>query len=242
MRKNALYLATRNLYQDMMVCMKSLLCNTSVEKVYCMIEDDRVPYYFPDCVQFINVKDQTYFSPRGRNYRTRSTYMSMMRVVATKYLDEDITLCLDCDTIFKKNGDELFNTDLGDNYISATLEANGDYKPMKNYCNTGVMLMNLKKMREDGMDDVLVGMLNGSAYQVAEQDALNILFQNKILFMPPNFNANNYTKRLLEEEIVIRHFAAEKRWQACNEYGMYLNMDWEEVEEKNEANKKEAKQ
>ena len=64
-------------------------------------------------------------------------------------------LYLDGDIIVRKDLTELYNTDLGDNYAAAVKEL---------YCmkkddgciNAGIMLFNAKKMRDDGMRDILV--------------------------------------------------------------------------------------
>ena len=65
--KAAAYTGTRNLYSGMVPAVKSLLAHSDVEKVYLLIEDDEFPYYLPDCVETVNVSNQTYFRPGGPN-------------------------------------------------------------------------------------------------------------------------------------------------------------------------------
>lgn len=43
----AAYCGTRNLYQDMIPAIKSLLLNSNVDKIYLLIEDDEFPYPLP---------------------------------------------------------------------------------------------------------------------------------------------------------------------------------------------------
>ena len=42
--KVAVYAGTRNLYEQMYVCVKSLMANTIMDKVYLLIEDYEFPY------------------------------------------------------------------------------------------------------------------------------------------------------------------------------------------------------
>jgi len=53
----AVYAGTRNVYQDMIPAMKSLLIHSNVEKVYFLIEDDTFPYPLPPEVECINVSN-----------------------------------------------------------------------------------------------------------------------------------------------------------------------------------------
>ena len=43
MRKVAVYAGTRNVYHNMAVAAKSLLCHTQMDRVWILIEDDEVP-------------------------------------------------------------------------------------------------------------------------------------------------------------------------------------------------------
>lgn len=58
------------------------------------------------------------------------------------------------------------------------------------YFNCGIMVMNLKKWREDGISDKLKKMIkNGEAkffYEV--QDELNVLMEGKVKILPPKYN------------------------------------------------------
>lgn len=57
MSRAAVYCGTKNLYKDMLIAAKSLMVNSSVEKIYFMIEDDKFPYLLPSCIKCINVKN-----------------------------------------------------------------------------------------------------------------------------------------------------------------------------------------
>ena len=56
--KVAVYAGTRNLYEQMYVCLKSLLVNNAMDRVYLLIEDDEYPYTVPENVIPVNVSEQ----------------------------------------------------------------------------------------------------------------------------------------------------------------------------------------
>ena len=79
--KAAVYVATRNMYADMVTASKSLLCHSDVDKIYFLCEDDEFPLEIPDEIQTINVSGQKYFPAGGPNARTHWTYMSLLTLI-----------------------------------------------------------------------------------------------------------------------------------------------------------------
>ena len=80
MDKCAVYTGSKNIYEDMLVCSKSLIANSDVNKIYFLIEDDIFPFETPDdIIEPINVSDQEYFNFWGPNMKTKFTYFAMMR-------------------------------------------------------------------------------------------------------------------------------------------------------------------
>ena len=93
--KVAVYAGTRNIYEQMYVCLKSLLLNNKMDRVYLLIEDDTYPYPVPDCVRVVNVSEQEFFEKDSPNYQSPWSYMTMMRcALATMLPDEKRILCL----------------------------------------------------------------------------------------------------------------------------------------------------
>ena len=199
----AVYCASQALYKHTIPAIKSMLMNGRPDRIYLLIEDDEFPEYLPPQVKTINVRNQPYFDLTGPNIQTVFTYMALMRAVLTKVLpDEDRVLSMDCDTLVVGNIDEVWDKDLGDYYLSATRE------PLKcrwdkMYYNTGVALFNLKAMREDGIDDELIELINSRKMVCPEQDALCIVCAGNIMDMPSDFNCNQYTPRT--DDMRIRH-------------------------------------
>lgn len=115
--KAAVYVGTRNLYDDMLPAVKSILINSDVDKVYLLIEDDRFPHDLPDCVETINVSSQTFFRSNGPNYNLKWTYMTLMRAALPKiFPDLDVILSMDDDVIALQDVSDLWDLPIEDYY------------------------------------------------------------------------------------------------------------------------------
>ena len=111
----------------------------------------------------------------------------------------DKILYIDGDTLVLNDMYELYSTDLGDKYAGvvkdfkvctkyATKFFKDIVKKNNGYFNSGMMLLNLKKMRDENIGDLLIQYrLNGINY-FADQDALNACFGGKVLYMDPKYN------------------------------------------------------
>lgn len=202
----AVYHGTREVYSDMCAAMKSLVKNSSVEKIYLLIEDDEFPYEVPDFAEVINVKDQKYILPSSPNYNCCWKYMVMLRAAFSKiFRDTDVILSLDTDTIVTKNIDDIWNTDLTDAYYAAVKETKSSELYGRVHTNMGVCLLNLKKLREDGMDDRILHELNTVEHAFTEQDVFNEFCAGNVMTLPSQYNASPYTAGTQNEKII--HFA-----------------------------------
>lgn len=207
--KVAVYTGTRNLYADMIPAVNSLLIHSDVDKIYLLIEDDIFPYPLPKEVECINISHQAYFRADGPNFNSPWTYMVLIRAALSKIFPQyDTILSLDVDTIVNENISSLWDIDLGNNYLAAAKE------PFKSinlfYINMGVVLFNLKAIREAHIDDKIIEALNTKYYEYNEQDCISELCQNKIIELPADYNVCNYTAKAKHRSII--HFAAIKNW------------------------------
>ncbi len=222
MERVAVYTGTRNLYSMMVPAMKSLVANTTVDKIYLLIEDDKFPLPVPDFVESINISDQKWFVPDGPNMNSPFTYMALCRAALCHILpDLDTVLALDVDTIFINPASEIWDFELGDRYyFCAALEP--DRSPCGlMYCNIGVTLYNLKLLRETGKADEVIFALNHQMFRNVEQDAMSYLCQGRILEMPSDYNVTYWTKETTIKKVC--HYAAVKDWTTRPEYLRYKN-------------------
>lgn len=206
----AVYSGTRNIYKDMLPSMYSLLKYSNVDKIYFLIEDDIFPYTLPPEVECINVKHQKWFDPEGPNFMSKWSYMILIRAALAKLFPHlDRILSLDCDTIVRDNISELWDMPLDGYYLAAVHEpakSKEDYK----YLNAGVMMFNLKQIREDGMDDKYIEDLNNNFRFYPEQECFSALSQEYILELPSKYNLSCISPSSTQEKIL--HFAAYKDW------------------------------
>ena len=110
----------------------------------------------------------------------------------------DKVIYLDGDVIFKKDLTDLYSINLDDNtYVAACPDLPQVLyeKPIfdtgngKKYFNSGVMLLNLKKMRSDKTSELLFETkLIQKDDKLMDQNVLNIVFDKKVLTIPPVFN------------------------------------------------------
>ena len=108
----------------------------------------------------------------------------------------DKMLYLDCDMLILKDLKELYNIDLKNKYaavvkdMAGTLEE-GHAKRLKHkdYFNSGMMLLNLKKMREDNLSEKLLDYkLHKDIKHFMDQDSLNYVFKENVIYVSPIYN------------------------------------------------------
>lgn len=206
--------------------MKSLLIHSNVDKIYFLIEDDQFPYELPPEVECINVSNQQWFNERTcPNMKNRCSYMVLLRVVFTKIFPHlDKILTIDNDTIVKANVSELWDVDMTNYYFAGTTEPQFT-KGTTTYINMGVAMLNLQKLRDDGMDELLLHNLNTYYYLNAEQGCINDTCQGHILTIDRAYNVNQYTHK--NKSVIstkIAHFAANPKWRTIPIVNKYRNI------------------
>ena len=211
MRYEAVWCGTANLHPAMVASCRSLLANSHVDHCYLLtdkiskncdrISDPRVEW---------RIVDNKWFDPTGPNMTSQFTWMAMLRAALVHVLPEDldIVLSLDCDTICVGNIDDIWKLPVDDYYFSASMEP-ARCKYGLQYCNTGVALYNLKKLR-DGKADEVIDVLNRQRFTFVEQDVFSYLCQGYILDMPSRFNTTEYTLKCTAPR--IKHFAGKKHY------------------------------
>lgn len=112
------------------------------------------------------------------------------------FCDYDKILYLDTDMIILRDLGELFNTKLGTHYaavvkdMSGTIEESHHIKlKHHDYFNSGMMLLNLKKMRRDDISAKLVDYkMTKDTGHFMDQDCLNAVFNENVIYVSPIYN------------------------------------------------------
>lgn len=110
-------------------------------------------------------------------------------------------LCLDSDMLILKSLYELWNVNLDDYYVAGVDSAPGiemmnktlHIKPGTLYCNGGLFLMNLEKIRDDKIEDkyklYIKGMFDsGKSLGAYEEEVINKCAYPRILRLVPEYN------------------------------------------------------
>lgn len=227
----AVFCGTRNVYDSMETAAKSLMYHTKMDRVYFLIEDDAFPRELPGVIRCINVSGQKWFDPKGKNYRNAWTWMCMIRAAFAKLLpDEKQVLSLDVDVVVNDDISELWDVDLKDYYFAGVPECDKTEKLKTVYCNFGVIMMNLEKIREDGIDEKIIESLNRDKWGCPEQDAFNHFCAGEIYPLASKYNATragHITEKTDEEK--ISHYAGIKYWKQFKPFKKFAGMSWEEV-------------
>ena len=229
MRKCASYCMTRNIYPMVIPSMKSLLANADIDTVYLLTEDDNIGIELPDVCRIINVSEQQYIKKSSPNYYTQFTWMVMMRMALPMILPEERVLSLDLDTIVQSNIDELWEMDMEEKYIAgATEDALSEHHGYP-YINCGVMMMNLKKLR-DGRAEEIIELLNTKRYTFNEQDCMNeVLSTDEKLIISPAFNYGFFNQGAMCLPRIL-HFAGHgRKFNDLSIVHEWRNKDWGDI-------------
>ncbi|HFR3671720.1 TPA: glycosyltransferase [Streptococcus suis] len=153
--------------------------------------------------------------------------------------DLDRILYLDVDILVHGNLMELFQTDLEEYELGAIVEADIfkyyqwyldslGFGPNDAYFSSGVLLMDLDKMRQNGTTNQLIAIALEKArdYKFPDQDILNTYYKGQFKQLSPSYNYTDVRKQnreLTADEIVIEHFNGDiKAWHAITKIPDYL--------------------
>lgn len=179
--------------------------------------------------------------------RLQVTYLNLQGKLGDIYIDEryteaasyrlllpdllpwyDKVIYIDCDVVVRNDLAKLYReTSLSDCYLAAVFEASLDSQldylkalgiSLGNYFNSGFLVMNLQKLREDGMVDRLLQAAKVPTLQFPDQDVLNQLCQGKVLALPPYYNSIR-TFYLPQYKEAFLTYYSEENWSAVQAHG-----------------------
>lgn len=210
--------STRNWYIHLKTVIYALMKHNKVDKIYLFIEDDEISYLKDERIEFINVNNlPEYITSNSPNYNTKYTKLSYLRCYFSKILKEDKILYLDVDTLVVENIQELWDLDLEDNVIAGVHEP-GEWNKYLNtyglddtYINSGVLLMDLKKIREEKLDDSMIYLLNHNKYAFPDQDVINLVCRNRIHHLSNIYNSSE-TTGIVDNAKIIHYIRGNKGW------------------------------
>lgn len=143
---------------------------------------------------------------------THISQQTYYRLMLSELLpNTDKVLYLDTDIVVESDLAALFRNDIANHYIGG-VKAAGYYHPKEwikthskeigipsndTYVNAGVLLMNLKKIRQDGIDKKMFELIEKN-FSSQDQDIINVACYGKIKILPLKYNL--MTKYIYEKD------------------------------------------
>ena len=170
------------------------------------------------------------------------TSTDYFRLILPSFIKEEKVIALDGDLLVLDDLNELYNIDLEENIIGGCYFRPHDVYNREYVQNTlgldegkriniGVMLMDLKKIKENALDKEFVKHIG--RFKVMSEDIINYVCKNKIKYLPLKYNYNLHFykyKKLLkncpkhsekeykeaEKHPTVFHYTLEKPWKVKN--------------------------
>ena len=165
-----------------------------------------------------------------------NVYPMYYRLFLGELLEESIEkiLYLDTDTMVLHDLEDLFNQDMNNCSMGVVIDTNAafnkkqlNHKEIKLYFNSGVILMDLKKFRNDNIlqkfEDYIANNNEKSIY--GDQDVLNVVMADDIFELDPSYNVMLQSCYFIDspenaifdniKEARIVHFVGVKPWHGA---------------------------
>lgn len=234
------------------VALRSLIDNTSKENIYAIkilytnvteenkikikkYETENISIEFVDLnKQLEEIKEKLY----TRNYFSITTYYRLF--IPELYPEYDKAVYIDSDTVCLSDIAELYNTDMGDNLIAGipdgviqAIDIFKDYvervvgvADYNNYFNAGVIVMNLKELRDYKFEEKFIYMLEKIKFEVAQdQDYLNRLCKGRVKILDYSWNRMPVMGKTEGKINLIHYNLGAKPWYFDNV--VYQEYFWE---------------
>ena len=211
------------------------------------------------CIEFVNVLEFVDMKEKldvladklvTRDYYTKTTYYRLF--IPNMYPNLDKALYLDSDIIVTGDISELYNTELENNLVGAIPDMAVQNTPVfidyvedalgvkaSNYFNAGILLMNLKEMRNWDFEDKFIKLLSTYTFRVAQdQDYLNVLTKGRVKYVDNSWNVQPVPNNICKvDKINLIHYNmlwkpwvfdnieySDIFWQYAKECPMYENI------------------
>lgn len=168
--------------------------------------------------------------PPGRDEWSKAVYYRLM--LPDLIPNADKVIYIDSDTIILRDLIEMNNIDFNDNYVLGCLDFLNDdvlweqkygnywlHLEKRQCINTGMMIMNLKKIRQDNLSEKWIELAKKEV-RCVDQDVINSTCLGKIGLLPTIYNRAVVDKTKIKsaiteedlQKIVILHYVYPKPW------------------------------
>ena len=192
-----------------------------------------------DCeITFVQIDEslfEDYKKVKTHSYISLATYYRLKLTSLLDYIDKIIYF--DCDFIINSSLKELFNIDMKDFLIAGVRDISRKMtKKNPTYVNAGMLMFNLKKMREQNLEEDFLSWTkeNIESIKLGDQEIINEVCKDKILIVEDEWNvqSSNFTNRssYTNKPRAIHYVAKKKPWHFAsfsyhrNLYFKYLQL------------------
>lgn len=230
---NILFCGNDGVFDGMLTCALSILRRTETREpfsfyVFTMdvsrIKDNYVPIsdekmsFFTDVIKQYNPENTAkkidvteLYEAEFKGCPNEGAYCSpytLIRLFADKVNEmPDKVLYLDIDIMFNRDVRLLYDVNVEDYEYAAARDHYGKYLISPNYVNAGVLLFNLRRMKETGLLEKARALIKTKKLTFADQSAI-IRSTTKKKMLPQKFN----DQKFLHKNTVVRHFSKRLFW------------------------------
>lgn len=195
---------------------------------------------FVDVTEKLEILAEKLFT---RDYYSKTTYYRLF--IPNMFPNLDKALYLDCDIIVNGDISELYNTNLENNLVGAIPDMAVQNTPVfieyvekalgikaDRYFNAGILLMNLKEMRNSDFENKFIDLLGKYKFTVAQdQDYLNTLTKDRVVYVDYSWNVQPVPNNICptEKRNLIHYNMLWKPW--IFEDTLYGDNFWEYAKE-----------
>ena len=214
------------------------LSKSNISKIKALETDNFKIEFTPMKANFTALDDR--MSNRLRcDYFTLTIYFRLF--IPAMFSQYDKGIYIDSDVVLTEDIAKLFDTDLGENLIGAASDLSiADIPPLVaytenaigvkkgEYINSGVLLMDLKKMRECDFEGHFLNLLSTYHFDsiAPDQDYINAMANGKILYLDESWDAMpNDARPPLEKTNLIHYNLFSKPW--CYDGVQYGDVFWQ---------------
>ena len=174
----------------------------------------------------------------NKNQFSKYTPFAFLRLFADKANIPNKIVYLDTDIMINGDISKLFNVDISNYELGVVLDRYGRFFIKHNYFNSGVLLMNMQKIKETNLLVNVRNLCKNKKMIFPDQNALNKLCKKK-LYLPRKFNEQGKLKK----DTIIQHFSKRfslipffhtiniKPWQIDLVHTKYKNFAYDDVYE-----------
>lgn len=217
--------ASRNYQYDIKILHVNSITKDNMTKIINRYQVENFAIEFVDITEKIKQFNDKF---HVRDYYSKTTYYRLF--IPQLYPQYKKALYLDSDIVVLGDVSRLYNTPLGRNLVGAITDeavqnvpAFREYvvqrigvKTPRHYFNAGILLMNLRRLREIDFENVFLTLIDRVTFDVAQdQDYLNVICRNQVKYISGRWDKMPFPNpRIKEKDIKLLHFNLDQKpWQ-----------------------------